>query len=33
MDDTPYGGGAGMVLRADVIKAAVESVRRRFNST
>ena len=27
VDDTPYGGGAGMVLRADVIKAAVDSVR------
>ena len=27
VDDTPYGGGAGMVLRADVMKAAVESVR------
>jgi len=26
VDDTPYGGGAGMVLRADVIKAAVDSV-------
>ena len=27
VDDTPYGGGAGMVLRADVMKAAVDSVR------
>lgn len=27
VDDTPYGGGAGMVLRADVIKAAVDSVK------
>ena len=26
VDDTPYGGGAGMVLRADVMKAAVDSV-------
>ncbi len=26
VDDTPYGGGAGMVLRADVIKAAIDSV-------
>lgn len=27
VDDTPYGGGAGMVLRADVIKAAIDSVK------
>ena len=26
VDDTPFGGGAGMVLRADVIDAAYESV-------
>ena len=26
VDDTPFGGGAGMVLRPDVIDAAVESV-------
>ena len=26
VDDTPFGGGAGMVLRADVIDAAVDSV-------
>jgi len=26
VDDTPFGGGAGMVLRADVIDAAVEQV-------
>jgi tRNA (guanine37-N1)-methyltransferase len=28
VDDTPYGGGAGMVLKADVLAAAVASVRR-----
>src|SRR4051812_20016855 len=28
VDDTPYGGGAGMVLRADVAAAAIEAVRR-----
>src|ERR1019366_8733295 len=26
VDDTPFGGGAGMVLRPDVIDAAVEQV-------
>jgi tRNA (guanine37-N1)-methyltransferase len=26
VDDTPYGGGAGMVLRADVVAAAVRAV-------
>jgi tRNA (guanine37-N1)-methyltransferase len=26
VDDTPAGGGAGMVLRADVVKGAIESV-------
>jgi tRNA (guanine37-N1)-methyltransferase len=26
VDDTPYGGGAGMVLRVDVIDAALEAV-------
>jgi tRNA (guanine37-N1)-methyltransferase len=26
VDDTPYGGGAGMVLRVDVVAAALESV-------
>lgn len=25
IDDTPYGGGAGMVIRADVLGAAIES--------
>jgi tRNA (guanine37-N1)-methyltransferase len=27
VDDVPFGGGAGMVMRADVIDAAVEAVR------
>ncbi|MDP9195594.1 MAG: tRNA (guanosine(37)-N1)-methyltransferase TrmD [Pseudomonadota bacterium] len=27
VDDTPFGGGAGMVMRPDVIEAAVRSVR------
>jgi tRNA (guanine37-N1)-methyltransferase len=26
VDDTPFGGGAGMVLRADVVDAAIEAV-------
>ncbi len=26
VDDTPFGGGAGMVLRPDIVDAAVESV-------
>ena len=25
VDDTPYGGGAGMILRADVIDKAIQS--------
>lgn len=28
VDDTPYGGGAGMVMRVDVVVEAIESVRR-----
>lgn len=28
VDDTPYGGGAGMVMRVDVVAAAVDAVRR-----
>jgi tRNA (guanine37-N1)-methyltransferase len=28
VDDTPYGGGAGMVLRVDVAAAAIDAVRR-----
>lgn len=27
VDDTPYGGGAGMVLRADVLARAIDSVK------
>jgi tRNA (guanine37-N1)-methyltransferase len=27
VDDTPYGGGAGMVMRVDVVAAALEKVR------
>lgn len=27
VDDTPYGGGMGMVLRVDVLKAAIEKAR------
>ncbi len=29
VDDTPFGGGAGMVIRADVIDAAIQSVHAR----
>ena len=25
VDDTPYGGGAGMVIRADVVEAALRA--------
>lgn len=28
VDDTPYGGGSGMVMRVDVVAAAIEAVRR-----
>lgn len=27
VDDTPYGGGSGMVMRVDVVAAAIEAVR------
>lgn len=27
VDDTPYGGGAGMVMRADIVLKAIESVK------
>jgi tRNA (guanine37-N1)-methyltransferase len=30
VDDTPYGGGAGMVMRADVIDAAIKGAERNF---
>lgn len=33
VDDTPYGGGIGMVLRVDVVKSAVDSVRTGKNET
>ncbi len=33
VDDTPAGGGAGMVLRADVAAAAIDSVLDRRSST
>lgn len=32
VDDTPYGGGAGMVLRVDVMAAALENARRKVES-
>jgi tRNA (guanine37-N1)-methyltransferase len=28
VDDTPFGGGAGMVMKVDVVAASIESVRR-----
>lgn len=28
VDDTPYGGGSGMVMRVDVVQAALDAVRR-----
>lgn len=28
VDDTPYGGGSGMVMRVDVLAAAIQAVRR-----
>ena len=30
VDDTPYGGGAGMVMRADVVDAAIRGAESRF---
>jgi tRNA (guanine37-N1)-methyltransferase len=32
VDDTPYGGGIGMVMRVDVIHAAIEHARRKVSS-
>ncbi len=32
VDDTPYGGGAGMVMRADVIDAAIRGAEARFGA-
>jgi tRNA (guanine37-N1)-methyltransferase len=31
VDDTPYGGGAGMVLRVDVMAAAIESAKTKLS--
>ncbi|MDD3679036.1 MAG: tRNA (guanosine(37)-N1)-methyltransferase TrmD, partial [Patescibacteria group bacterium] len=28
VDDTPYGGGAGMVLRVDVVAKAIQDIKR-----
>jgi tRNA (guanine37-N1)-methyltransferase len=33
VDDTPYGGGAGMVMRADVIDAAIRGAEKKFGKT
>lgn len=33
VDDTPYGGGAGMVLRVDCVVAGVEALERQFTSS
>lgn len=32
VDDHPYGGGAGMVMRVDVVDRAIQSVRRQVSS-
>lgn len=32
MDDTPYGGGAGMVLKVDRVVPCVEDVQKQFNN-
>ena len=32
VDDTPYGGGAGMVLRPDVVAAAIDGAAARFGA-
>ena len=29
VDDSPYGGGGGMILKADVLTRAIEAVRAR----
>lgn len=31
VDDTPYGGGVGMVMRVDVVHAAIEHAKENFN--
>src|SRR6202789_2781824 len=33
VDDTPYGGGAGMVMRPDVIDAAIKGAEARFGKS
>ncbi len=33
VDDTPYGGGIGMVMRADVIANAIQHVKKTFTQT
>ena len=33
VDDTPYGGGAGMVLRVDVMAAALEAAKSKFENS
>ena len=31
VDDTPYGGGSGMVMRADVVHKAIEACRQKIH--
>jgi tRNA (guanine37-N1)-methyltransferase len=31
VDDTPYGGGAGMVMRADVVGRAIDAQKKKYN--
>ena len=33
VDDSPYGGGAGMVMRVDVVVGAIEEVMKEFHAT
>ena len=33
VDDTPYGGGAGMVMKVDVLHKAVESIKYKVASS
>jgi len=33
VDDTPYGGGSGMVLRVDVVEKAIESAKLKIQNT
>lgn len=32
VDDTPYGGGTGMIMRVDVVKEAIDSIKNRSSS-